>query len=513
MALARAITTIGGLTLVSRVLGFARDMLMAAVLGAGGLGDAFLVAFKFPNLFRRLFAEGAFNAAFVPLFAGRLAEGGKESARAFAEEAQAVLTVVLALFVAAMIAIMPWAMVAIAPGFIADPAKFDLAVDLTRVTMPFLAFVSLVSLQGAVLNALERFAVAAATPIVLNVFMIAALLAWPVVAASPVEVLAWSVTLAGVAQMLWLMAALRRVGVGLRWRKPSLSPAIKRLLALMAPVTFGAGVYQVNVMLDVVFASFLPAGAISFLYYADRVAQLPLGVIGIAIGTALLPRLSRQIRTGRVAESIADQNRAIEGALLLTLPAAAALMIAGGPIVAVLFVRGAFEEHAASATALALVAFAAGLPAQVLVKVLAPGFYAREDTKTPVKIAFVALFVNAAVAVTLMQVIAHVGIAAATSTAGWFNALSLWWMLSKRGHFAADARLKERLVRIVAATAAMSAALVVVERALGPAFAGGLLVRLSALGGLIAVGLASFGAAALAFGATRRAEVRALLAR
>lgn len=513
MAFARAITTIGGLTLVSRVLGFARDMLMAAVLGAGPVGDAFLVAFKFPNLFRRLFAEGAFNAAFVPLFAGRLAEGGKESARAFAEEAQAVLTVALTLFVAALIALMPWAMYLIAPGFASDPGKFRLAIDLTRITMPFLAFVSLVSLQGAVMNALERFAVAAAAPIVLNLFMIAALLGWPVLAGSPVHVLAWSVALAGFAQMLWLMAALRRAGVGLHWRRPRLTPAIKRLLALMAPVTFGAGVYQVNVMLDVVFASFLPAGAISFLYYADRVAQLPLGVIGIAIGTALLPRLSRQIRTGREAESVADQNRAIEGALLLTLPAAAALMIAAQPIVAVLFVRGAFGASAATATAMALVAFAAGLPAQVLVKVLAPGFYAREDTATPVKIAFMALFVNAAVAIGLMQVIAHVGIATATSAAGWFNALMLWRTLTRRGHFAADVRLKERLLRIVAATAAMSVALVVAEGALGAAFAGSILARLVALGAVIAVGLASFGAAALAFGATKRAEVRALLAR
>ena len=302
MAFARAITTIGGLTLVSRVCGFARDMLMAATLGAGPVGDAFLVAFKFPNLFRRLFAEGAFNAAFIPLFAGKLTEGGRAAARSFAEEAQAVLAVTLVVFVGVVMIFMPWAMYAFAPGFSSDPAKFDLAVDLTRITMPFLAFISLVSLQGAVMNAIEKFAVAASTPTILNLVMIAALLWWPVFAHEPVHVLAWSVTIAGVLEMLWLMFALERAGIGLRWRTPSLSPAIKRLLVLMAPVTFGAGVYQVNVMLDVVFASFLPTGAISFLYYADRVAQLPLGVIGIAVGTALLPRISRQIRTGKEAE-------------------------------------------------------------------------------------------------------------------------------------------------------------------------------------------------------------------
>jgi putative peptidoglycan lipid II flippase len=513
MAFARAITTIGGLTLVSRVLGFARDMLMAATLGAGGVGDAFLVAFKFPNLFRRLFAEGAFNAAFIPLFAGKLAEGGREAARAFAEEAQAVLAVVLVLFVALIMITMPWAMYVFAPGFASDPAKFDLAVHLTRITMPFLAFISLVSLQGAVLNAIERFAVAASTPTILNLVMIAALLGWPLVAEAPAHVLAWSVTVAGVAEMLWLMLALEQAGMGLRWRRPRISPAIKRLLVLMAPVTLGAGVYQVNVMLDVVFASFLPTGAISFLYYADRVAQLPLGVIGIAVGTALLPRISRQIRTGKESESIADQNRAMEGALLLTLPAAAALAVAAVPITAVLFGRGAFGVHETTATAAALAAFAAGLPAQVLVKVLAPGFYAREDTATPVKIAVAAMILNAAVALSSMPFIAHVGIAAATSVAGWFNALMLWRILHRRGHFTADARLKARAVRIVGATLVMAAAVAGADAALAPAFAGMLGARLVALAVVIAVGLAAFFAAALVLGATRPAEVRKLLAR
>ncbi|HTI85934.1 MAG TPA: murein biosynthesis integral membrane protein MurJ [Alphaproteobacteria bacterium] len=513
MAFARAITTIGGLTLVSRVCGFARDMLMAAVLGAGGVGDAFLVAFKFPNLFRRLFAEGAFNAAFVPLFAGKLHDGGREAARAFAEEAQAMLSVALVAFVAITMLAMPWAMYVFAPGFASDPAKFDLAVDLTRITMPFLAFISIVSLQGAVMNAIEKFAVAASTPTILNIFMIAALLLWPYFADAPVHVLAWSVTLAGVAEALWLMLALERAGMGLRWRRPRLSPAIRRLLVLMAPVTFGAGVYQVNVLLDVVFASFLPTGAISFLYYADRVAQLPLGVIGVAVGTALLPRISRQIRAGQEAQSIADQNRAIEGAILLTLPAAIALAVAAIPITAVLFGRGRFGGDEIGATAAALAAFAAGLPAQVLVKVLSPGFYAREDTKTPVKIALGAMILNAAVALSLMPFIAHVGIAIATSVAGWFNAMMLGRVLMKRGHFAADSRLRARLVRIVGASIAMGLVVAVADQMLAAAWTGSLLMRVGALAIVIAAGLASFGVAALAFGATRPAEVKSLMKR
>ena len=513
MAFARSITTIGGLTLVSRVCGFARDMLMAATLGAGPVSDAFLVAFKFPNLFRRLFAEGAFNAAFIPLFAGKLTDGGREAARSFAEEAQAVLAVVLIVFVALTMIFMPWAMYVFAPGFSPDPAKFDLAVDLTRITMPFLAFISIVSLQGAVMNAIEKFAVAASTPTILNLVMIAALLGWPVIAKEPVHILSWSVTLAGFLEMLWLMFALERAGMGLRWRKPTLSPAIKRLLVLMAPVTFGAGVYQVNVMLDVVFASFLPTGAISFLYYADRVAQLPLGVIGIAIGTALLPRISRQIRTGREAESIADQNRAMEGALLLTLPAAVALAVAAVPITAVLFGRGKFGLDEIDATAGALAAFSVGLPAQVLVKVLSPGFYAREDTKTPVKIALAAMILNAVVALSSMPFIAHVGIAVATSVAGWFNAGMLGWLLHRRGHFVADARLRDRTWRIVGATVVMGVVVAVADYLLASSFVGSLTVRLLALTIVIAVGLISFGAAALVLRATHVSEVRALLKR
>lgn len=513
MAFARSITTIGGLTLVSRVCGFARDMLMAATLGAGPVGDAFLVAFKFPNLFRRLFAEGAFNAAFIPLFAGKLTEGGRNAARAFAEEAQAVLAVVLVLFVGLTVIFMPWAMYVFAPGFSSDPAKFDLAVDLTRITMPFLAFISIVSLQGAVMNAIEKFAVAASTPTILNLVMIAALIGWPVIAKEPVHVLSWSVTLAGFLEMLWLMFALERAGMGLRWRKPALSPAMKRLLILMAPVTFGAGVYQVNVMLDVVFASFLPTGAISFLYYADRVAQLPLGVIGIAIGTALLPRISRQIRTGQEAESTADQNRAMEGALLLTLPAAVALAVAAVPITAVLFGRGKFGTGEISATAAALAAFSAGLPAQVLVKVLSPGFYAREDTKTPVKIALAAMILNAVVALSTMPFIAHVGIAVATSVAGWFNAAMLGWLLHRRGHFIADARLRNRTVRIVGATIVMGVVVAFADHLLATSFSGTLTARLIALTIVIAAGLVSFGVAALALGATRITEAKALLAR
>jgi putative peptidoglycan lipid II flippase len=408
---------------------------------------------------------------------------------------------------------MPWAMYVFAPGFASDPAKFDLAVDLTRITMPFLAFISIVSLQGAVMNAIEKFAVAASTPTILNIFMIAALLLWPYFADAPVHVLAWSVTLAGVAEALWLMLALERAGMGLRWRRPRLSPAIRRLLVLMAPVTFGAGVYQVNVLLDVVFASFLPTGAISFLYYADRVAQLPLGVIGVAVGTALLPRISRQIRAGQEAQSIADQNRAIEGAILLTLPAAIALAVAAIPITAVLFGRGRFGGDEIGATAAALAAFAAGLPAQVLVKVLSPGFYAREDTKTPVKIALGAMTLNAAVALSLMPFIAHVGIAIATSVAGWFNAMMLGRVLMKRGHFAADSRLRARLVRIVGASIAMGLVVAVADQMLAAAWTGSLLMRVGALAIVIAAGLASFGVAALAFGATRPAEVKSLMKR
>jgi putative peptidoglycan lipid II flippase len=512
MALLRSVATVGGYTMISRVLGFVRDMLTAAFLGAGPITDAFFVALRLPNLFRSLFAEGAFSAAFVPLFAGMVAKEGTTEARRFAEEALAALVTVLFVFVVVAEIAAPWLVRVLAPGFAAEPAKFALTVALTRITFPYLLFISLVALLGGVLNSVERFAATAATPVLLNVFLIGALtLVRPVNGA----VLAWAVTAAGFAQFLWLIVSCAQAGLPLWLPLPRLTPAVKRLIRLMLPGVLGAGVTQLNLVISTAIASLLPTGAVSYLYYADRLNQLPLGVVGIAVGTAILPPLSRQVRGGDDAGAVETQNRGLELALLLTLPAAVALAVAAHPLLEVLFQRGAFGPAATAATAPALAAYAAGLPAFVLIKVMAPGFFARHDTATPVKIALAAMLVNVTLTFLLgvLSPLAHVGIALATSCAGWVNALLLILLLHRRGHFTLDQRSRKRLPRIALAALGMGALLFGLEAVLAPALGGALPLRLAALAMLVGGGLLGFAILTLLTGATSWRELNGRLRR
>ena len=511
MALLKSIATVGGYTMASRILGFARDILVAAMLGAGPVADAFFVAFKLPNFFRRLFAEGAFSAAFVPLFTRRLSEDGAAAAQRFAEEVLSVLVVALLLFCALVQIAMPWAMVGFAPGFVADPAKFDLAVELTRITFPYLLFISVVSQLGGILNSLGKFAAAAATPILLNIALIGALLGLTPHVDTPGHALAWGLFVAGVIQFLWLIEACRRAGMTLRLPRPSLSPRVRRLLVLILPGAVGAGVVQINLLIGVVIASLLPTGSVSYLYYADRINQLPLGVIGVAVGTALLPLMSRQLREHDADAAMASLNRALEFALFLTIPATLALVVMPGPIISVLFERGAFDAAAASATSDALVAYAVGLPAYVLVKVLAPGFFAREDTVTPVKIAAICVAINIAISLILMGPMLHVGVALATSIAAWVNAILLGWALARRGHFTLDSRLRARAPRILLASLGMAAILDGGLHWLDGMLAGGAGARIAALLILVAGGLVAYGALSLLAGAAVPAELRGML--
>jgi putative peptidoglycan lipid II flippase len=513
MALLGSIATVGFYTMASRVLGFARDILVAALLGAGPVADAFFVAFKLPNFFRRLFAEGAFNAAFVPLFTRQLAEHGAASAQRFAEEVLSVLIVVLLLFITLLQIAMPWAMYGFAPGFAADPEKFDLAVELTRITFPYLLFISLVSQLGGILNSLGKFAAAAATPILLNVALIGALLGLTPFVETPGHALAWGLSGAGVAQFLWLIAACRRAGMTLRLPRPTLGPRVRRLLVLILPGAIGAGVVQINLLIGVVIASLLPTGSVSYLYYADRINQLPLGVIGVAVGTALLPLMSRQLRQHDDAAAMESLNRALEIALFLTIPAALALVVIPGPIISVLFERGAFTAVASSATSDALVAYSVGLPAYVLVKVLAPGFFAREDTVTPVKIAAISVAVNIALSLVLMGPLLHVGVALATAISAWVNAILLGWALARRGHLALDARLRARAPRIVLASIGMAVILYGALYGLDGMLGGGNAARIAALALLVGAGLVGYGALCLITGAAKRAELRGLMRR
>ncbi|MBN2752488.1 MAG: murein biosynthesis integral membrane protein MurJ [Rhodospirillaceae bacterium] len=515
MSLYRAVATVGGFTLISRITGFVRDVLLAQVLGAGMQADAFFVAFKFPNLFRRLFAEGAFSAAFVPLFARKLEGEGQAAAKAFSDTIFAVLALVLIGMVLVMEIIMPWAITAFAPGFVAVPGKIALAGDLARIAFPYLFFIALVSLLSGVQNAMGRFAAAAAAPILLNVCLIAAVLGYGSLwqGNGPGHVLAWAVSVSGVVQFAWLLLNTRRSGMGPGLVLPRLTPDVRRLGRRIVPGVVGMGVYQINLLVDTVIASLVSEGAVSWLYYADRVNQLPLGVVGIAIGTALLPMLSRQIKSGRDDVAHHTQNRGMEFALLLTVPAAAALACLAAPIVMTLFERGAFTVEDTTATSLALMAFAFGLPAHVLVKVLVPGFFAREDTTTPVRIAVVCLASNLVLNVILMRPLGHVGIAVATAVSAWLNAGLLGYVLHRRGHFLLDARMKSRAPRIAAAAAVM-AGLLLVGQGFGseiPIFvaapAWGRLMILIGLGGLV------YGIAARVLGAASVAELRAALRR
>jgi len=487
--------------MASRILGFARDMLIAAILGTGPVADAFLVALKLPNLFRRLFGEGAFNAAFIPEFSGMLAAEGRPAAHRFAEEAFAVLAFWLGLLTIVGEIFMPEMMTVLAPGFAADPAKFALTVTLSRITFPYLVLICLAALVSGVLNGLDRFTAASASYVLFNVISIACMLWLTPYVPTAGHALSWGVTASGMAQLGLLMWALQRAGMALRLPRPRMTPQVRVLLRRMLPGLLGAGVTQLNLAVDVIIASLLPAGTVSVLYYADRVQQLPLGVIGTAVGTALLPMLSRQVRAGEAAAALGTQNRAIEYALFLTLPAAVALIITAYPVMWVLFARGAFDMESARLSAQSLAAYAMGLPAFVLVKVLAPGFFARGDTATPVKIGVGAVALNLAMNVAFMVPLQHIGPALATSLAAIFNMGWLGAVLMRRGHLVLDARLRSRTMRMVAATAAMAVALWFVQHALFAAPLHGT-AKFGALAVLVAVGLVAYGAACVAFGAT-----------
>lgn len=512
MNLTKAIATVGGWTVLSRITGLMREMLVARYLGAGLVADAFFVAFRFPNMFRALFAEGAFNAAFVPLFSAKLEADGEAAAKSFAEQCLAVLSMVILGFVALMEIAMPWAMYGLAPGFDDVPGKMALATELSRITFPYLLFISMVSLQSGVLNSLGRFAAAAGTPVLLNLTSMAVLVALIPYVETPGHAMAWGVFASGVAQFLWLVFSVRKAGMSLRPVRPRLSPEVKLMLRRVVPGAVGAGVYQVNLLINTMIASQVANGAVSYLNYADRVNQLPLGVVGIAIGTALLPLLSRQLKAGEQAAALESQNRAMELGLLLTLPSAVAFMAIARPIIAVIYERGSFSPADTVAVAQALVAFAIGLPAYVLIKVLTPGFFARHDTKTPVKVAMITMAINIGLNIAMMEPLKHVGMALSTAIAAWINVAILSWILKKRGYFTVDRRLKSRGPRILAASLIMAVALWGSGRLMAPLLdTHGL--RIVGLGLLVAVGLVAYGLAVLATGATHLGELKAMLRR
>lgn len=510
ISLARAFAVVGGWTMASRILGFARDVLIAGFLGAGPVAEAFFVAFRLPNLFRRFFAEGAFNMAFVPLFAKRL-EGG-EDAKGFAEEAlSGLFFVLLTLTIISMIA-MPVLMLGLAAGFSDQPDKFDLAVLYGRIQFPYLLCMSLTALFSGVLNSMGKFAAPAAAPVLLNVILIAVMALAAALTAPVGHALAVGVLAAGFAQVALVAYAARRAGMALRIRRPSWSPAMKRLVTLGVPGMIAAGATQINLFIGTMIATFF-SGAVAWLSYADRIYQLPLGVVGVAIGVVLLPELSRRVRTDDGAGARNSFNRAAEFSLALTLPAAVALIIMPGPIVDVLFGRYAFTAADVAATSAAVMIFAIGLPAFVLQKVLQPVFFAREDTKTPLKYAIVSMVVNTIISAGGAPVIGYLAIPIGTVVAGWLQVLLLWRGARGFGDAASpDQQLATRLPRLIFASIVMGAAIWFGADILADALATPGL-RWAALLGLVAVGGAIYGAAALAFRAISLADLKAAVRR
>lgn len=484
--LLRSIATVGGYTLLSRIVGFLRDLFFAAILGAGPVADAFVVAFRLPNLFRALSAEGAFSAAFVPIYA-RLLVDGRVAAQRFAEDTLAAMVAILTVLVVIGEWAMPWIMRGLAPGFADNPKQMALVVELGHITFPYLLLISLTAFQGAVLNAHHRFAAMAAAPILLNLALLAVPPVLLIFGIGDAHAFAWAVIGGGILQFVFLAYVCQREGIRLVLPRLSLGPDLRRLFARMGPGVIGAGVTQLNLVVGTVLATLIAEGAVSYLYYADRLSQLPLGVVGTAVGTALLPMLSSQLKTSP-SDALITHNRAIEAALLLALPAAAGLAALAEPIVTVLFVRGAFGLAEAKATAQAVAAYSLGLPAFVLVKALTPGFLAREDTATPVKLGMVAIAVNLALNLALMKPLGHIGIALGTSIAAWVNVAFLWGTLERRGHFALDARARLTLPKLVLVSAVMGG-VVWAAQAYAPRGTLGL-VLLIALGGLVFTGLA-----------------------
>ncbi|KAA5803398.1 murein biosynthesis integral membrane protein MurJ [Alkalicaulis satelles] len=519
MRLLRNLGVVSAFTFASRILGLVRESLMAGRLGAGPVADVFFQALVIPNTFRRVLAEGAFNAAFVPLYARELEGKGQAEADAFASEALSVLASVTLLIVVAIQVLAPWIGYAFFPGQIDDPGLFTLAVLLLQIMMPYTLCMVVTALIGGGLNSHGRFATAAGAPMLFNLALIVVLMFEFADRETLALWLAIGVTASGVMQVALLALAARRAKLKFTLRAPRLTPRVKRLIALGIPGAVAAGVTQINVLVTSSIAM-LEDGARSYLYYSERLYQLPLGVIGIAMGLALLPNLARRLRSGDEAGGNFAMNRSIEISLALTLPAVAAMLVIPQFLVGGLFEWGAFTAEHTANTAMVLIAYGTGLPAFILIKVLTPGFFAREDTATPMRYALISVGVNFFLAVTLFfGGVGFVGLAIATSVAGWINVLMLTRTLLARKLWRLDARLAARLPRQVLAAAMMAAAVWVLAgpgadwiTGLAPSL-GRYPGQLIVLGAVVALGAVIYGLAALALGALTREDLRDLVRR
>lgn len=497
MSFIKSIATFGGFTMISRITGFLRDMIIANFLGAGTVSDAFLVSFKLPNLFRSLFAEGAFTSAFVPLFSSKLIASGRDKSVEFAAKAVSLLTFFLILFVIIFELGMPCVVKFLAPGFVKDPAKVALTIELCRITFPFLLFISIVSFQAGILNSFDRFAAPAAAPIILNIGIIIAGLVSVVSLDMPVYGMAWGITVSGIIEVIWLKYFLNRESIKIKpdfaIKKLMQDTEIRTLFKRIAPGIVGAGIYQINMVVDTILVSLVASGAVSWLYYANRLQQLPLGVIGAAISVALLPLLSRKLKAGETKEAGDVQDKAVIYGLMMSLPAAIMFICLADSLVALLFQHGKFTAADTTKTALALQAYAVGLPCYVMVKALMPNFFARGDTQTPVKYSAVVFLSNLTMNLLLMKPFGHIGIAAATSIAAFVSLYQYIHGLKKRGYWSFSVELKKKLADIAVCSVIMGICIYAAQYGLNilfPAVSVSLLfIKLAIIG---TIGLATF---------------------
>ncbi|MDF1802955.1 murein biosynthesis integral membrane protein MurJ [Thalassovita sp.] len=501
--------TVGIWTLASRILGFVRDAIILAYLGTGPAYEAYVVAFRLPNMFRRFFAEGAFNMAFIPIFSKKL-EGG-EDAENFAAQAFAGLTTILIVLTLIAQLAMPWLIYGLASGF-AGQEQFDLSVEFGRIAFPYILFISLAALLSGVLNALGRFAAAAAAPVLLNVMLVSVMTVAAIQGGDVARTLMWTIPVAGVAQLALVWIAARKAGFHVHMKRPRLTPDMRRLIRVAIPAALAGGVVQVNLLVGQQVASYFDR-AVGWLYAADRLYQLPLGVVGIAIGVVLLPDLSRRLKADDGDGARNALSRAAEVSLALTIPAAVALIVIPLPLVSVLFERGATTADDSASIALAVAIYGLGLPAFVVQKILQPLFFAREDTRRPFNYAVVAMAVNAAIAIGLSPVIGWIACAIATTLAGWCMVALLSIGARPFGDVARfDSRFHRRIWRIIAASIVMGACLWGAMAVLNP-FLGMAGLRYGALAALIVIGMLSYFGTGQLIGAFQLSEFKRTLRR
>ena len=517
MNLLKSTGIIGGMTLISRIFGFARDMLLSRILGAGAAGDAWQLAFQLPNIFRRLFAEGAFSAAFVPLFNAKMAEdeaGSRSKAQQFAVDVLSVFVPVLIIFTAIMMVAMP-GLIWVIDDFGQGGRTSDFSIDLARIAFPYLALISLTTLFAAILNSISKFAAAAFAPVLLNLCIITALLIALAIdggesAEQAAYFVAYSVSVAGVMQLAWLYYHARRAGFRFSVHRPRLTTDVRQLGVLILPAIFGAGIYQVSRFLDLFFLGRLEEGSFVYLALADRLNQLPLGIIGIALGTAILPALSRFIAAEDAGGAQKVQSNAIELGLLLTVPAAVGLYMAATPLVNAFYAGGRFTADDVTATAGVTAMLVLGLPAYVLIKVLTPGFFARRDTKTPVYTALASLGINVTGNILLIPIFGVAGLALSGAISAWANCAMLYAILHRRGHFQVEGDLWVRISRIILSAAAMGATIWWLSP-FGDAYYGaGALARVISIAALCGAGAVVYFALAYLTGAIDRNKIAML---